>query len=82
VWLNGAFGGQFPITWSLAFIVTVVGTSIAASLLFPVRVAAHSDEPGPPIEPNRPTVLPERPRQAGSHLIAPRPGVPQASEMQ
>jgi len=33
VWLNQAFGGQFPIVWSLAIIGTLVGGSIAASLL-------------------------------------------------
>ncbi len=35
VWLNEAFDGKFPITWSLAIIVAVVGTSILASLVFP-----------------------------------------------
>ncbi len=35
VWLNEAFDGKFPITWSLAIIVAVVVTSIAASLLLP-----------------------------------------------
>lgn len=35
VWLNEAFGGKFPITWSLAFIVTVIGISVAVSLLVP-----------------------------------------------
>lgn len=33
VWLNEAFGGKFPITWSLAIIVTIIGSSIALSLL-------------------------------------------------
>jgi tellurite resistance protein TerC len=33
VWLNEAFGGKFPITWSLAIIAGIIGTSIAASLL-------------------------------------------------
>lgn len=37
VWLNEAFGGKFPITWSLIIIVTIVGTSIALSLLIPVK---------------------------------------------
>ncbi len=33
VWLNDAFGGKFPITWSLAIIATIIGTAIAISLL-------------------------------------------------
>lgn len=40
VWLNEAFGGKFPITWSLGIIAGVIGTSIAASLLL-----AKRDEP-------------------------------------
>ncbi len=35
VWLNDAWGGKFPITWSLGFILTTIAISIAASLLFP-----------------------------------------------
>jgi tellurite resistance protein TerC len=38
-WLNEAFGGKFPITWSLGIITVLVGSSIAASLLVPVRKA-------------------------------------------
>lgn len=37
VWLNEAFGGKFPITWSLAIISLVIGASIAASLLIPAK---------------------------------------------
>lgn len=33
VWLNQAFGGQFPIVWSLSIIGAFVGGSIVASLL-------------------------------------------------
>jgi tellurite resistance protein TerC len=33
VWLNEAFGGKFPITWSLTIIVSLVGGAIAASLV-------------------------------------------------
>jgi tellurite resistance protein TerC len=33
VWLNEAFGGKFPITWSLAIIGGVIAVSIAASLV-------------------------------------------------
>ncbi|HEX9166187.1 MAG TPA: TerC family protein [Gemmatimonadales bacterium] len=36
-WLNEAFGGKFPITWSLGIITLLVGGSIAASLLIPER---------------------------------------------
>ena len=35
VWLNDAFGGKFPITWSLGFIIGTIAISILASLLFP-----------------------------------------------
>jgi tellurite resistance protein TerC len=35
VWLNDAFGGKFPITYSLGFILGVIGISVIASLLFP-----------------------------------------------
>lgn len=34
VWLNEAFGGKFPIEWSLGIIVGLVGSSILASLMF------------------------------------------------
>lgn len=33
VWLNEAFGGKFPIEWSLAIIIGLVGTSILASVI-------------------------------------------------
>ena len=35
VWLNDAFGGKFPITYSLGFILGVILLSIFASLAFP-----------------------------------------------
>jgi tellurite resistance protein TerC len=35
VWLNDAFGGKFPITWSLAFILGTILISVIASLMFP-----------------------------------------------
>lgn len=35
VWLNDAFGGKFPITYSLGFILGVIAISVFASLLFP-----------------------------------------------
>lgn len=33
VYLNEAFGGKFPITWSLAIIASLIGTSILVSIL-------------------------------------------------
>ena len=33
VWLNEAFGGKFPITWSLGIIAGLIGTSILISLV-------------------------------------------------
>ena len=35
VWLNDAFGGKFPITWSLGIIGAVIAVSVIVSLLFP-----------------------------------------------
>ena len=35
VWLNDAFGGKFPVTWSLGFIVGTIAVSILFSLMFP-----------------------------------------------
>lgn len=35
VWLNDAFGGKFPVTWSLGFIVGTIALSILFSLMFP-----------------------------------------------
>ncbi|MEZ5344689.1 MAG: TerC family protein [Pyrinomonadaceae bacterium] len=37
VYLNDAFGGKFPISYSLAFIIGVIACSIIASLLFPIK---------------------------------------------
>ncbi|MFN0167063.1 MAG: TerC family protein [Bryobacteraceae bacterium] len=37
VWLNQAFGGQFPIGWSLTIIAVVIGGSVVLSLLVPKR---------------------------------------------
>jgi tellurite resistance protein TerC len=39
VWLNDAFGGKFPITYSLGFILGVIGLSIIASLMFPKKTS-------------------------------------------
>lgn len=35
VWLNDAFGGKFPISYSLGFIVSVIGLSVILSLILP-----------------------------------------------
>ncbi len=35
VWLNDLYGGKFPITWSLGFILTTIAISVVASLMFP-----------------------------------------------
>lgn len=37
VWLNDAFGGKFPITWSLGFILGTILLSVIASLMFPAK---------------------------------------------
>ena len=42
VWLNDAFGGEFPIAWSLGIIAVCVAGSIAASLLFPRKENGES----------------------------------------
>jgi tellurite resistance protein TerC len=39
VWLNQAFGGKFPISWSLGIILAVIVLSVGASLAFPRRAA-------------------------------------------
>ena len=45
VYLNDAFGGKFPITWSLGIIGGAIGLSIVASLLFP-----KAEDAEPPVE--------------------------------
>ena len=37
VWLNDLFGGKFPISYSLGFILSVISASIIFSLIFPHR---------------------------------------------
>ena len=39
VWLNDAFGGKFPIGWSLGIIGGIIGASVVLSLLLPARPA-------------------------------------------
>lgn len=38
VWLNDAFGGKFPISYSLGFILGVIGLSVLVSLMFPKKL--------------------------------------------
>jgi tellurite resistance protein TerC len=42
VWLNEAFGGKFPITWSLGIIATLISGSIVFSLIVDKRKAKPS----------------------------------------
>lgn len=42
VWLNEAFGGKFPVAWSLGIIATLLAGSIAASFLIPHRHAVSA----------------------------------------
>ncbi len=65
VWLNEAFGGKFPISWSLGFIGIVLGAAILASLIIPLPSSgpgeptpgpgARSTPPPPPAGPPHPT---------------------------
>lgn len=45
IWLNQLFDGHFPIGWSLAIIVTLVGASIAASLIVDRNKTTGADGP-------------------------------------
>ncbi len=45
VWLNDAFGGKFPITWSLGIIGTVIAVSVILSLVIPARPEGGSSAP-------------------------------------
>jgi TerC family integral membrane protein len=45
--LNRLFGGHFPITWSLAVIVGVIGMSVVLSLLFPQPPGGKAEPPLP-----------------------------------
>jgi tellurite resistance protein TerC len=42
VWLNDAFGGKFPIAWSLGIIIGTIAASAVLSILFPKK---HDSEP-------------------------------------
>jgi tellurite resistance protein TerC len=54
VWLNEAFGGKFPISWSLGIIVTVIGASVLASWLFPRRPGHDGVPPSTTPQPAKP----------------------------
>jgi tellurite resistance protein TerC len=41
-WLNGLYGGKFPITISLGFIAAVIAASVILSLLFPRETPVHA----------------------------------------
>ena len=45
VWLNNAFDGKFPITWSLGIILGVIAASVVLSLIFPSRKEIRTDSP-------------------------------------
>ena len=48
VWLNDLYGGKFPITWSLGFILSTIAVSVIASLMFPRKYEeALDDDPLP-----------------------------------
>lgn len=46
LWLNSAFGGTFPIVWSLAIIASLIGGSIVASLIVDRRAGLERGEGG------------------------------------
>ncbi len=43
VWLNDAFGGKFPIEYSLGFIMAVIAGTIILSILIPVKITRPKD---------------------------------------
>ncbi|NOT47680.1 MAG: hypothetical protein HOP17_08010, partial [Acidobacteria bacterium] len=45
LWLNDAFGGKFPITWSLGIISGAIGLSVVLSLIFPARIEKEAETP-------------------------------------
>ncbi|MFN0068022.1 MAG: TerC family protein [Limisphaerales bacterium] len=45
VWLNEAFGGKFPISWSLGIIGGILAVTIAASLIFARKAKPETDHP-------------------------------------
>jgi tellurite resistance protein TerC len=47
VWLNDAFGGKFPIEWSLGIITALLVSAVIASLLWPASRAASRPDGAP-----------------------------------
>ena len=43
VWLNNAFDGKFPVTWSLGIIVTAIATSVILSFIIPPKGTAEEN---------------------------------------
>jgi|WetSurMetagenome_2_1015567.scaffolds.fasta_scaffold244507_2 tellurite resistance protein TerC len=44
VWLNQAFDGKFPISWSLGIILSVIAAAVVASLAFPKKAASSAEQ--------------------------------------
>jgi tellurite resistance protein TerC len=44
VWLNDYYGGKFPISWSLGFILGTIALSVVVSLIFPSKTEIARDE--------------------------------------
>lgn len=44
VWLNDFYGGKFPISWSLGFILGTIALSVVISLIFPAKAEIVTDE--------------------------------------
>ncbi len=45
VWLNDAFGGKFPVSWSLGIIAAILAVTVAASLLWTRGTPAATEAP-------------------------------------
>jgi len=43
-WLNGLFGGKFPIEWSLGIIAALLVGAVVASMLRGAREQSHDDQ--------------------------------------
>jgi len=44
VWLNNYYGGKFPISWSLGFILGTIALSVVISLIFPQKAEIADEE--------------------------------------
>ncbi|MGE0812880.1 MAG: TerC family protein [Vicinamibacterales bacterium] len=67
-WLNAAFGGKFPTTWSLGVITALLAGSVVASLWWPRRPAGRAGTAGVGSAPS--------PREEGGRAPVPRQVVP------